>query len=137
MSATREQPWLNHGGTTPDNPLIEGLVFRIRLAKHNAAETLRKVWVVTDKSIVSDLRHIAVETDYEIYVDVEAGVHLRAGFPPVRNVIHFTTSDHRHARGVVWCATEPPAMIHLDGYSGHDPTKPLIVPLYAPELGII
>ena len=133
----RGNPWLNHGGTTRQNPVLSGMAFRLVLKKHNAAETLRKAWVVVGKSVFANLTSLATETDYEITIDVVAGSHLQAAATPVRNVVHFTTSGHRHARGLVFCATQPAAMIHLDGYSGHDPQLPLIYPVYSETLSLI
>lgn len=123
-------PWLNHGGTTPDNPIMDGAAFMLRLSKQDANETLRKVWVNVGKSVFSDLTSIALSGTYEITVPVTAGEHLQAGVDPVKNVIHFTTSQHRHARAVVWVVSRPPVVITLDGYNAEDPDKPLIYPVF-------
>jgi len=127
-----ELPSLNHGGTTVDNPLVFGAALTLRLSKQDANETLRKCWVNVGKSVFLNLTGIAVSTIYEITVPVIAGTHLQAGSPPVKNVVHFTTSGHRHARAVVWVASRPPVMITLDGYNGEDPDFPLIYPLFDP-----
>lgn len=123
---------INHGGGSADNPVVSGLPLRLRIAKHNASETLRKAWVVYDGAVFKVITERAVDGDYEITIDITAGTHLSAGDPARLNVIHVTTSEHRHARVFVYCATQP-AMITLDGYDASDWQKPLIYPLY-PEV---
>ena len=132
-----DNAWLNHGGNTPDNPLVSGAAFTLKLSKQDSNETLRKVWVNAGKSVISNVTSLAVVTDFEITVPVVAGVHLRAGSPAVKNVVHFTTSKHRHARAIVWVASRPAVMITLDGYNAEDPDKPLIYPLFDPAQGAI
>jgi len=133
----QERPWLNHGGTTQDNPLVFGAPFTLRLSKQDVNETLRKVWVNVGKSVFLNLTSLASVGAYEITLPLVAGEHLQAGSPPVKNVIHFTTSQHRHARAVVWVASRPPVMVTLDGYNAEDPDAPLIYPLFDPEQGAV
>lgn len=125
-----ERPQLNRGGTTPDNPIMEGAALRIRLMKHDADETLRQCWVVANDRVISKLTSIVQITTHEMFVDVAIGNHILIGVPPVLNVIHFTTSRHRHARAFLWAANQPAAMITLDGYNGADWEKPFIYPYY-------
>jgi len=122
---------LNHGGSDPDNPILENLSLQIILHKHNAAETLRKCWVQVGSTIFYNLTSIAVETDTQVSVDVIAGTHLQASFPAVRNVVHFTTEDDRHTKHVLFVATRPETLIALDGYNCEDPTKPFIYHYYS------
>lgn len=126
----RNKPWLNHGGTSADNPILSGAAFTIRLSKQDSSETLKKCYVVTGKVVFKSLTNEAIETDYDITVPVIAGTHLKSGSTPQKNVIHFTTTSHRHARAVVWVADVPPVFITLDGYNANDPDYPLIYPLY-------
>jgi len=132
-----ERPWLNHGGTSQDNPIVFGAALTLKLNKQDATETLRKVWVNVGKAVFLNLTPMATVGAYDITVPVIAGSHLQAGFPPVKNVVHFTTSQHRHARAVIWVAARPPVMITLDGYNGEDSDKPLIYPLFDPAQGAI
>jgi len=127
-----ERPWLNHGGTTPDNPLVIGAGLNLILSKQDANETLRKCWVNIGKSVFKVLTPLAISTAYEITVPILVGQHLLGGSPPLKNVIHFTTSQHRHARAIIWVAARPRVMLTLDGYNGEDPEKPLIYALYDP-----
>lgn len=122
---------LHHGGNDRDNPVLENLTIQIRLHKQGIDETLRKAWVQVGSSVFCDLTELAVVTRNLITIDVVAGTHLQAGFPAVRNVIHFTTEDHRHSKRIVWVATRPAALITLDGYNCEDATKPFIYPFYA------
>lgn len=128
-----ERPWLNHGGTSPDNPLLEGMAVRLRLQKHDANETLRQCWVVSEGRVFKKLTPIVVETTHEMTVDIVIGEHVEATLPPKQSVIHFTTSRHRHARAFIWAAPQPAAMITLDGYNGANWQRPLIYPYYREE----
>ena len=130
-------PWLNHGGTTFDNPLVFGAALTLRLSKQDKNETLRKCWVNVGKSVFMDITPIATVTTYDITVPIIAGQHLKPGSPPVKNVIHFTTSEHRHARAIVWVASRPPVMITLDGYNAEDPDFPMVYPLFDPTQGAV
>lgn len=123
-------PTLNHGGSTPDNPLISGASLSLRIAKQDADETIRKAWATADGEVFSDMTGVATVTEYEISVPIEAGIHLKSGSTPVLNQIHVTTSQHRHARADVYVVDHPQVFIALDGYDGSDWTEPLIYPLY-------
>lgn len=128
-----ERPWLNHGGDTPDNPLISGSSLTVRLFKQDQSETLRQAWVNVGKAVHRRLTGIAVINEFDITIAITVGIELLADSVPVRNVIHFTTSQHRHARAVIYCATQPSVMIALDGYNASNPTFPLIYPLHVPS----
>lgn len=105
----------------------------VRLHKHDVSESLRQAWVTVDKEVHSKLTDRAVETEYLISIPIVVGDHLRTNSDAVRNVIHVTTSNHRHARVTVWCADKPPVMITLDGYDASDWTKPFIAPFPPPS----
>lgn len=120
---------LNHGGSSPDNPILDGMALTLRLAKQNADETLRQVWVTVDGSVFGKLTPLATVGEFAITVPLIVGQHLSVGFPAVANVVHFTTSLHRHAQTTVYCADVPPVVITLDGYDGSDWERPVIYPL--------
>lgn len=121
---------LHHAGSAEDNPVLEDVALRLKLSKNGSDETLRKCWIQVGQAIFKDLTLIAVSTDDEITVDLVAGTDLSASSPPVKNVVHFTTSRHRHVSTDVWVATRPPVMITLDGYNASNPDEPLIYPFY-------
>lgn len=130
MSDPKATARLNHGGSAPDNPLLEGMKGTLVLAKHNAGETLKQCWVAVGGEVFAKLTDLATETDYEIRVDFEVGVHLDVGTSGAKNVVHFTTEPQRHAKQTVYAAPQPQAMITLDGYDASDPEFPLIYPIY-------
>lgn len=121
---------VNNAGNARDNPIVAGLAFRLRLAKHGASDVLRRCWVSVGGVFEGDLTGLCSETDEEVAVDVVAGVHLTPGTPPTLNVVHFTTTEGKHAKAGVWVADLPEHKIELDGYDAEDPAKPLIVPWY-------
>jgi len=120
---------LNHGGNDADNPILEGMTLQVKLHK-NSAQSLRQAWVQVGATVHYDLTSVAVETDTEVTINLTAGTELQAGAPAVRNVIHFTTTDHNHVKQVVYVATQPSALITLDGYNADDPVSPFIWPIY-------
>ncbi len=122
---------LNYGGTDADNPILTGQALTIRLSKQNADETLRKAWVTVGNQVFATITALATETAFQINFDVVAGVRLKSGTTPVRNEIHVTTSQHRHAKIIVWVADLPPVKVLLNGYDGEDPNKPLIFSVYS------
>lgn len=121
---------LNNAGTDQENPILEGIAFQIRLNKQNAAETLRKCYVTVGDIVFSNLTAMAVESDTLIYLNVTAGEHLMSDSTPVKNVVHFTTSEHRHSKIVLWVADKPDVKVTLDGYNAESPLEPLIWPIY-------
>lgn len=120
---------VNHGGSSPDNPILSGMSLTLRLAKQGAGETLRQIWVTVDGRVFSKLTNLATITEFAITVPVVVGTELSVGFPAVENVVHFTTSLHRHAQATIYCADTPPVVITLDGYNGSDWQRPVIYPL--------
>ena len=123
------KPVLNHGGDSSDNPVLSGMTLTLKLAKQGTTETLRQVWVTVGDEVHAKLTPLAVATEFEITVPIKAGEHLRSGSSAVKNIVHFTTSEHRHAKAVVWCADQPSVMVTLDGYNASDWQKPLLYPL--------
>ena len=121
---------LHHGGNDLDNPILEDQTLTIVLHKQDDDQLLKKCFVVVDGEIHADLTAQCVETREEITLNVTAGVELVADFPAKKNVIHFTTTPHLNSRQVVYVATQPNAMVTLDGYNCDDPTEPLIYPIY-------
>lgn len=121
---------LHHAGSAEDNPVLEDVALRIKLHKNGSDETLRKCWVQVGQAVFKDLTLTAVSTKEEITVDIVAGVDLSAAASAIKNIVHFTTSRHRHVSTDIWVATRPDVMITLDGYNAEDPTKPLIYPFF-------
>ncbi|UCG53562.1 MAG: hypothetical protein JSW58_08390 [Candidatus Latescibacterota bacterium] len=121
---------LHHGGSDRDNPILAEQRLTIVLNKQDADQALKKVWVSVAGAVFFDLTSLAVETDTTVTVDVIAGTHLQSGFPAIENTIHFTTTPHVHSKQAVWVASQPEAMITLDGYNANDPSQPLIYPIY-------
>lgn len=117
---------VNNAGDFADNPVIEGVRFVATLHKHNAAETFLKAWTSVEDEIISDLTDAATVEDEEVFVTLTVGVDLHVGFPAVLNVIHFTTSAGQ-VKGGLWCATQPRAMVLLDGYNANDPELPAVL----------
>lgn len=124
---------LHHAGTDQDNPILSGLAIRINLYKQSDEQQVKKCYVIVDGEVWVDLTDRVVETDTLAYVDVTTGVDLAADFPAKKNVVHFTTTPHNNSKRIIWVATEPAAMITLDGYNAKDPVKPLIYPIYRTE----
>lgn len=120
---------VNHGGSSPDNPVLAGMSLMLRLAKQDTSETLRQIWVTVAGEVYSKLTGLATTGEFTITAPVIVGTDLSAGFPAVKNVVHFTTSLHRHAQATIYCAEVPPVMITLDGYDGSDWQRPVIYPL--------
>lgn len=126
----RRQPRLNHGGNSTDNPVLDGMALTLKLHKQDASELLRQVWVTVGKVVHAKLTPLAIESRFDVTINIVAGIELQAADPAVKNIIHFTTSEHRHVSVIVYCATKPPALITLDGYNADDFTKPLIFPFF-------
>jgi len=138
-----EYATLNHAGNSQDNPILQGLRFRVTLEKHDSAETLKKAWVESPLGVVFyDLTSLASTTDTTISFAIESGVQLRHAFPAALNVIHVSTSSGKVKRGAYVVSAygnaidvgvrlettgTPPNRIELDGYNGDDFTKPHII----------
>lgn len=121
---------LNNGGTDPQNPILSGIRLKATLYKHNEDETLRKCWVQADGEVFYNVTSSVNESATFMVVNLVAGTQLKSDTTPKRNVIHFTTSGHRHARGVVWVVDLPDTMITLDGYDARSWERPFIYPVY-------
>lgn len=121
---------LHHGGNDRDNPILEDQYLTIVLNKQDYDQVLKLCVVMVGGSIFYDLTSLCVEDRESISVDVVAGVHLQAGYPPVKNVVRFTVTPHVMSKQVIYVASQPGAMITLDGYNAEDITKPLIYPIY-------
>lgn len=118
---------VNNAGDYGENPVLEGVKFTAILHKHNADEEFLKVWVTTEADgVVVDATARATETDEEVSVTLVAGEDLVAGFPAILNTLHFTTS-YGHIKGGLYCATQPRAMVLLDGYNADDEDRPAIL----------
>ena len=120
---------LNNGGDSVENPILAGLHFRATLNKHNAEETLRRCWVSVNDAVFTDLTSSCVTTDYTIYIDLESDVDFSYDDPPVKNTLHFTTTNC-HVKAHIYVATQPDAMVLLDGYNANQILEPIIVPMY-------
>jgi hypothetical protein len=124
---------VNHAGDSPENPLVTGLAFRLKIHKHGSSVTIRKCWISHGSAsgeIVTELTSSVVEMDEEAYVDITVGTELRSSTPSMLNVIHWTTSDEVHEKRAVYCADRPPHEILLDGYDAQDPFKPYVIHRY-------
>ena len=122
---------LNNAGNDADNPILSGLALRITLHKQDVNETLKKAWVQVGETVFYDITSLASVSAESITFDLLAGVHLQASTPAVKNIVHITTSQHRHARQTLYCASRPTVMVTVDGYNAEDPTKPFIWPWYS------
>lgn len=118
---------LNHAGDSIENPIVAGFTHKMILHKHDASETMNHVWLTSENGLLRRLDSIAVETDYEITVTIVSGRETEAGTPPVKNTIHFSTSE-----GHYWCdffvASLPLNEIKLNGYNAENEDEPLIWP---------
>lgn len=121
---------VNNAGDCPENPLVEGMAYRIYLHKHGTSAAIRKCWVSHDQASSEDATELTtsvVVNEQEAYVDVLVGDELKVGTPPRLNVIHWTTDDSVHEKRAVYCAGHPPHEVLLDGYDAQDPMKPYVV----------
>lgn len=100
-----------------------------------------------DGGVFSTLTSRCVQTDYEIYCDVEAGVDLQSGAPPVLNLVNVSTEydpiiadpladDTYYNLGPpkvinvvsgIYVSDEPETMILLDGYNAPDSNAPAVL----------
>jgi len=121
---------VNNAGDYGDNPTIEGVAFVARLHKHSSDEEFLKCWVTVgiDETleIVSDVTDRCTVEDETVSVEMLVGTDTRCGFPAVLNTIHFTTT-YGHVKGGIFCATQPRAMVLLDGYNADDEGRPAVI----------
>jgi hypothetical protein len=139
---------LNRAGNSSRNPICDDVHFRIRFHKHNEFESLTAMWVASSGGVFSTLTTRCVETDYEVYCDVQAGVDLESGNPPVLNVIHVTTSylpqvqvaegddlsalysgppKNTHVKAGIYVSDKPAEFILLDGYNASTRAAPAVI----------
>lgn len=138
-----EYATLNHAGDSVDNPIVEGLPFKITVEKHDATDTLKKAWVESPLGTVFlDITSLAVVTDTSISFSIDSSTHLAHGTPAELNIIHISTTSQKVKRGLyvvtaAWTtlgagarlsdAESLPHRIKLDGYNGDNFLKPHII----------
>lgn len=123
------------------------MTFQIQFHKHDANEVFKAMWVSDiEGHTIATLTDRCVETDYLVTCDVTAGVDLKAGDPPVLNIINVATEyappllDQETASptnpaarpkdikvtGAVFVSSVPDVMITLDGFNASDSGSPTV-----------
>lgn len=138
-----EYATLNNAGNSADNPILEGIRFKITLEKHDAAETLKKAWIESPLGTAFlDITSLVSSTATTFSFSVWSGTHLRHARPAALSIIHISTSSRKVKRGL-YVVTAPtidigggarlavaeslPHRIELDGYNGDNFEKPHVL----------
>ncbi len=126
---------VNNAGDSVENPLVEGLSFRVTLHKHSSTVTISRAWITHGSSSsedVTDMTSVVTENDEDAFYDVTTGTEIKADKPSLLNVLHWTTSDGVHVKRGLFCADRPEHEILFNGYDAKDVTKPRIIPTLLP-----
>ena len=126
---------VNNAGDSPENPVVNGLKFRVTLHKHDSTVTISRAWITHGSSSsedVTDMTSLVTENDEDAFYDAITGTEIKSSDPSLLNVLHWTTSDGVHVKRGLFCADRPEHDILINGYDGKDVLKPRIIPTLLP-----